>query len=244
MRQRLFHRHGKSLGPRIVALPSGGDQGPAGNQPQPPECSFCHTPIAEVTGLVQGPGDITICANCLARGQEALDSPPDLPVRTGIVSELYRLHFRDPRRERQFLASISFFVTFATVRLIVRSIQRGRGPFHNVSAGGRHIHHLVWGILGLLLVGYSWLLQIGTGERPPRRWMRLTSVVYGAGSALTLDEFALWLNLSDVYFGPEGRESIDAVVLFGSVISIGFWGHPFIRSLARLVVRGGPKHTG
>ena len=56
--------------------------------------------------------------------------------------------------------------------------------------------------------------------------MRATAVAYGAGSALTLDEFALWLNLSDVYFAPEGRESIDAVILFGSVLSTGFWGGP------------------
>ena len=154
------------------------------------------------------------------------------------IGELYRLHFQDPRRERQFLASVSFFCTFLLVRIIVRSIQKGRGPFHNVSAGGKHIHHLVFGIITLLLVGLLWLQQIGTGENPPRKWMHATAVAYGAGSALTLDEFALWLNLSDVYFSPEGRESIDAVVLFGSVLSIGFWGGPFLRALGRRLFRG------
>jgi hypothetical protein len=150
------------------------------------------------------------------------------------VNVLYRLNFRDPRRERLFLASSAFFVTFAGVRYIVHSIRAGRGPFRNVSAGNKHIHHLVWGILLLLVVGYAWLVQLGTGVGdPPRRWMRSTALLYGAGSALTLDEFALWLNLEDVYWAPEGRRSIDAVILFGAMLSVGFWGGPFFRALYR-----------
>ena len=47
------------------------------------------------------------------------------------------------------------------------------------------------------------------------------------GAALTLDEFALWLNLANVYWSRQGRESIDAVVLFGSLLAIGTWGAPF-----------------
>jgi len=165
------------------------------------------------------------------------DTAQDVPPGAHGIRHLYRLHFQNPRRERQFIASVSFFVTFALVRMIVRSIQKGKGPFHNVSAGGKHIHHLVFGITTLLLVGLLWLHQIGTGEVAPRKWARATAIAYGAGSALTLDEFALWLNLSDVYFTPEGRESIDAVVLFGSVLSIGFWGGPFLRSVMRHLLR-------
>jgi len=58
-------------------------------------------------------------------------------------------------------------------------------------------------------------------------------VLYGVGAALTLDEFALWLNLKDVYFVREGRSSIDAVVLFGSLLAIGAWGAPLFSALAR-----------
>src|SRR3984957_17056811 len=65
-----------------------------------------------------------------------------------------------PRR-RMFLASISFFLTFAGVRLLVRGIVHKNGPFQWVMVGGHHIHHLVWGILILLLVGYGWLLDLG-----------------------------------------------------------------------------------
>lgn len=146
------------------------------------------------------------------------------------LATLYRQHFHDARRERLFLASVAFFVTFAIVRIIVHAIRAGRGPFHNVEVGSTHIHHLVFGILLLLLVGYLWLVQIGV-ERA--RGFRLTALAYGVGAALTLDEFALWLNLEDVYWAREGRESIDAVVLFGAFLSISLWGGPFFAALGR-----------
>lgn len=149
------------------------------------------------------------------------------------VNLLYRLHFRDPRRERLFLASVAFLFTFGGVRGIATAIRGGKGPFRDVTPGGVHIHHLVWGILLLLGIGYTWLVQIGTGMDEQRRWHRSTSVMYGLGSALTLDEFALWLHLQDVYWSEEGRRSIDAVILFGSLLSVGLWGGPFFRALIR-----------
>ena len=61
------------------------------------------------------------------------------------------------------------------------------------------------------------------------------SVSYGVGAALTLDEFALWLNLEpDAYWTRQGRLSIDAVILFGSVLAVGAWGAPFFRGLHRM----------
>lgn len=62
-------------------------------------------------------------------------------------------------------------------------------------------------------------------------------MLYGIVAALTLDEFALWLNLRDVYWAREGRESIDAVILFGSFLLIGLWGGPFLSALVREVGR-------
>jgi hypothetical protein len=147
---------------------------------------------------------------------------------------LYRRHFRESRRERLFLASLAFFVTFGVIRLIAHAIRAGVGPFHNIIAGQMHIHHLVLGILLLLLVGYAWLAQLGTGEgRSSAIVPRLTAVLYGVGAALTLDEFALWLHLEDVYWEREGRASVDAVFLFGALISAGFWGGPFLRAVGR-----------
>ncbi len=63
----------------------------------------------------------------------------------------------DRPHRRMFLASISFFITFLAVRLLVASIQHHIGPFQYVTMGGRHIHHLVWGILILLGVGYGYI---------------------------------------------------------------------------------------
>ena len=154
------------------------------------------------------------------------------------IRALYRRHFRETPRERLFLASLTFFVTFGTIRLIAHTIRAGVGPFHNMLAGQTHIHHLVWGILLLLVVGYGWLVQLGTGEgRSSAILSRLTAVLYGAGAALTLDEFALWLHLRDVYWEREGRASVDAVFLFGALVSAGFWGGPFLRAIGREVRR-------
>ena len=166
-------------------------------------------------------------------------------LRAGSWAHHYRRHFSEPRRERMFLASLSFFVTFAIVRLLTHAIRAGRGPFHNVEMGGRHIHHLVWGITLLLLVGYGWLAQVGTGLGGASVWIgRIMALLYGIGVALTLDEFALWLNLADVYWSPEGRESINAVLLFGSLLSAGVWGGPFLHALTREALRlDKPAHT-
>ena len=152
-----------------------------------------------------------------------------------VLAELYKFHFKSERRERLFLASIGFLLTFAVVRTITHLIKAGVGPFHNVvGSGGLHIHHLVWGILLLLLVGYVWLIQEGTGQsRFPSWFSRATAIVYGVGAALTLDEFALWLNLQDVYWAGKGRESVDAVVIFASFLSVGVWGFPFLAGVAR-----------
>lgn len=154
------------------------------------------------------------------------------------IRQHYQNHFGELSRERPFLASISFFLTFAIVRTITYSIHAGIGPFHNVSAGGKHIHHLVWGILLLLLVGYMWLLRVGSGMESSSRWMsRVTALLYGIGAALTLDEFALWLNFADVYWERQGRESVDAVVLFGALLSIGLWGGRFFYVLGGEALR-------
>lgn len=134
---------------------------------------------------------------------------------------------------RFFFASVSFFGTFLTVRLLVFSIRHHVGPFGYVVVGGEHIHHLVWGILILIAVGYGWLADAGNRDTATSRFAgRLISLLYGVGAALTLDEFALWLNLDpEAYWNREGRESIDAVILFGAVLSIATWGLPFFAAL-------------
>ena len=109
----------------------------------------------------------------------------------------------------------------------------GQQAVEPAQVGGRHLHHMVFGIGGLLGTGYLWLLLIGTDYHAERRASRATALSYGLASALTLDEFALWLNLQDVYWAKQGRASLDAAAIFGGVLSIGIWGAPFVRVLTR-----------
>jgi len=155
---------------------------------------------------------------------------------------LIRTSIPDRPRRRVFLAWVAFFVTFLGVRSLVYFVDNGKGPFHWVMMGGRRIHHLVWGILILLVVGYGWLLDLGRAHSPMSILLsRIMCIAYGVGAALTLDEFALWLNLDpEVYWVKAGgRSSVDAIVLFGSLLMIGAWGAPFFQSLQRLWTKGG-----
>ena len=153
------------------------------------------------------------------------------------LRHIYRRHLAETRRERLFLAAVGFFVAVAVVRGITIAIHYNIGPFHNVEMHGRHIHHMVWGISLLLLVGYLWLVEVGTGSSTSIRWIGgLTCLLFGVAAALTLDEFALWLNLSDVYWQRQGRESYEAMALFGAFLAIGVFGGPFFRGIAREAV--------
>src|SRR6202030_4751037 len=166
-----------------------------------------------------------------------------VPVAAGIVllllrhpriAELFHEHIPDRPKRRLFLAAIGFFVIFAVARTLAYVNFHQIGPFHDIYIGGRHIHHLVWGILILLGVGLGWLVEIGSGSESSSIFAsRLMSLLYGAGAALTLDEFALWLNLEDVYWARQGRESIDAIVLFACLLLIAIWGGGFFKAVAR-----------
>lgn len=160
------------------------------------------------------------------------------------LRHVYKAQLAESRRERLFLASVGFFVAVAVLRALTFAIHNDIGPFHNVEMRGRHIHHLVWGILLLLLLGYGWLVQVGTGKENCSRSMgRFMSLLYGVAAALTLDEFALWLNLRDVYWEREGRESFEAMALFGGLLLIGILGGPFFGAIFRrsspVAARGG-----
>src|SRR5215831_711837 len=149
-------------------------------------------------------------------------------------ADVYRRHFSGrSRQERMFIGSLGFFAGFGVARAITHAIRARVGPFHNLSVGGRHLHHMVFGIGGLLGIGYLWLLLVGTEHDREGSVSRATAAGFGAAAALTLDEFALWLNLQDVYWAKQGRQSVDAVAVFGGLLSIGLWGGPFFRDLAR-----------
>jgi hypothetical protein len=138
------------------------------------------------------------------------------------IGNTYKHHIIQPGKERAFWLLVAFLITFVIVRVITHMIKNNKGPFHNISAKGRHIHHLVPGIILILISGYcSISLHLHYTLIPD-------SIAFGIGAALTLDEFALWLNLSDVYWSKQGRDSVDAVIIMATIASLvvlgpGFW---------------------
>jgi hypothetical protein len=114
----------------------------------------------------------------------------------------------------QVLVLASFILTFVFARSIAYSIRvRGPGMVRNIVLRGVHVHHYVWGISLLLLSGYLGVVL----EAPPRG---LLAVLFGCGAALTLDEFAIWLHLEDVYWSNRGRRSIEVVMLTVALLAV------------------------
>jgi hypothetical protein len=116
----------------------------------------------------------------------------------------------EPGRECGFLLLLAFLISFSFIRTSARLMRSPRVPWWpgSVEAGGVHIHHLVWGISLVLVSGFA--AFVSDLYSP---WWQVTSIAFGIGAGLTLDEFALWVYLRDVYWSAEGRDSIDAVIL-------------------------------
>lgn len=114
----------------------------------------------------------------------------------------------DPGKLPLLVCFAAFVVTFLTTRGITRAIRAGRGPFHNISADGTHVHHAVPGII-LLIAGA--FLAVGSSSHSVTAVVSALAV--GIGTSLVLDEFALILHLQDVYWTDEGRVSVEMVSL-------------------------------
>ena len=137
------------------------------------------------------------------------------------IGSLYDRAIVDTGRQPEFLFFVAFLVTFGFIRTSAHLIRAQVSWWPgNVEVGGTHIHHLVWGILLLLIAGY-----LGVVIAPPSPWHEIVTVLFGVGTGLTLDEFALWLNLEDVYWSQQGRRSIDAVIVAATLtgmVLVGF----------------------
>jgi hypothetical protein len=167
----------------------------------------------------------------LAVGEPAVEHHDGVHRLGHDIARAYSRHIVDAGKEGEFLVLASFLVTFVIVRLITHAIRADRGPLRNMSVRGRHIHHLVPGILLLLITGY---LAVAIDSEVGRRTIAL---FFGVGAALTLDEFALWVDLRDVYWEREGRRSIDAVVIAASLAGVVLVGSAFWADAARAVGR-------
>jgi hypothetical protein len=132
------------------------------------------------------------------------------------IGSLYNRAIVDTGREPELLFFVAFLASFGFIRTSAHMIRAQVSWWPgNVEVGGTHIHHLVWGILLLLIAGY-----VAVAMDPASPWSEIDTVVFGVGAGFTLDEFALWLNLRDVYWAEEGRRSIDAVIVAATVSGI------------------------
>ncbi|HEX4090218.1 MAG TPA: hypothetical protein VHZ33_16015 [Trebonia sp.] len=139
---------------------------------------------------------------------------------------------------------LSILVTFLITRMVTRLIRSGSGGgagLGNVSLGGNHVHHQVFGILIIIGTGIVLVSQTPSGTA-----LDAAAVVFGIGVGLTVDEFALWLNLKDVYWAKQGRQSVDAIfcvlvitgALIGgaSLVTGGIWTAEWWSSIAGIAV--------
>src|ERR1700733_2876740 len=115
---------------------------------------------------------------------------------------------------------VAILVTFLVTRMVTRLIRSGSGGgagLGNVHIGGNHVHHQVFGILIIMGRGIVLISQTPRGAA-----LDAAAAVFGAGVGLTVDEFALWLHLEDVYWADQGRKSVDAtfcvLVITGALI--------------------------
>jgi hypothetical protein len=127
----------------------------------------------------------------------------------------------NPGRSTAFLLLVAFLITFVFIRTSARLIRNPKVTWWpgNVQAGDLHIHHLVWGICLVLIAGF-----LGFAADLHSPWWHIAAIAFGIGAGLTIDEFALWLYLRDVYWSQQGRLSIDAAIIatvFAGLVVLG-----------------------
>jgi hypothetical protein len=128
-----------------------------------------------------------------------------------IVSDFWNDQLVAHNRQALFLVLVGFLGSFGFIRLSARLGRSPRAPWWPgsvVTDGGVHLHHLVWGIC-LMLAGGA----LGFALFDVSPWFEVCAAAFGIGAGLTIDEFALWVYLDDVYWAREGRSSIDAAVI-------------------------------
>ena len=136
-------------------------------------------------------------------------------VTASIFSDFWG-NLEDQHEQAVFLVLVGFIGSFAFIRMstrIIRSESVSWWPGNIESDGGVHVHHLVFGIVTMMAAGT--LGFVSDGRTP---YTELCALFFGIGVGLTIDEFALWVHLEDVYWAREGRSSIDATVIVASML--------------------------
>ncbi|HEY3727733.1 MAG TPA: hypothetical protein VGL51_11195 [Solirubrobacteraceae bacterium] len=135
----------------------------------------------------------------------------------------FETNFLDvPGQRAGFVVLAAFLGTFMFIRTSARLMRSPKvtwWPGSVTTESGLHLHHLVWGIVLIMLCGF-----LGYTINPVSPWNEILAGFFGVGCGLTMDEFALWIYLRDVYWAKEGRVSFDAVVVatvIGALIVLG-----------------------
>jgi hypothetical protein len=140
-----------------------------------------------------------------------------------IPSDFWNDQILADEKQGLFLVLVGFILSFAFIRMSTRLMRSPRvtwWPGSVVSDGGVHVHHLVFGIVTMMIAGTLGLAALGDAP-----YAEICAFLFGVGAGLTIDEFALWVYLDDVYWAEEGRASIDATVIAAAgmmLILLGF----------------------
>ncbi|MCB0861588.1 MAG: hypothetical protein KDB66_00055 [Solirubrobacterales bacterium] len=147
-------------------------------------------------------------------------------LEASIFSRFWHDQIETNHQQAIFLVLVGFLLSFAFIRMSTRLMRSPKVPWWPgsiVSDGGLHVHHHVFGIVLMMISGAVGFALAGEGTA-----FNLCGLAFGIGIGLTIDEFALWLHLEDVYWSEEGRRSIDATVLTAVVLALLMFGvRPF-----------------
>jgi hypothetical protein len=139
-------------------------------------------------------------------------------IDASIVSEFWNEHILAHDRQGVFLVLVGFILSFAFIRMSTRLMRSPKVPWWPgsvVSDSGVHLHHLVFGIVTMMIAGTLGFAALGHSP-----YAEICAFLFGVGAGLTIDEFALWVYLDDVYWAHEGRSSIDATVIAAALMGL------------------------
>lgn len=155
--------------------------------------------------------------------------PGNIPPR--MIKKTFHSLFIARRKEIPFLIFLSFLVTFICARILVALIYSGaiQPMFFYVTIGKGdviHVHHLVYGIVLLAVLGFVAVAYPDIIKKRPHT----SAIIYGVSLGLIFDEAALWLRLEDDY---DHRLSYDAIIMVGSALGLAAYFSPFWRWFKR-----------
>ncbi len=152
--------------------------------------------------------------------------PSAFAVSASILADFWNDQLVEHNRQALFLVLVGFLGSFVFIRISTRLMRSPKVPWWPgsiVSESGVHLHHLVFGIVTMMTAGTLGFVLVDYSP-----WFELCAFAFGIGVGLTIDEFALWVHLDDVYWAEEGRRSIDATVVAGLCMALIFFGvRPF-----------------